>query len=509
MIAGAADCPSNCQIDLRSCKPTNRYGFRGSFALLAVVLLLDAGECRARDFVLTIGGGYSPEGNQVSLEKNVLLFQRMLSEQSADLARNDIFFADGAAPGKDVQVHDLERLPEANRLMAQVFGETESLGLTYRNHELANVRDASRPETIRAWFRDHGSKMHDGDRLIIYVTAHGHRSRDSKKEYDTSIAMWDQSTLRMSEFASLLDDMDPKVDIVMVMVQCYTGGFAHLIYKGGSPQNGLSPQNRVGFYATVHDRPAAGCTPEVNEANYEEYSTFFLAALRGIDRTGTRTERPDYDGDGRVSLEEAHAYVILNADTIDLPVKTSGEFLRVESEFGKGESDLLRNAESFETLLKYASPVETVLLKKLSEKLDLSGEDRIDEAWRRSSNDRRRRGPPRRNNEAGNRIGNDLLKRWAELKNPFNPLVTEMLTARSEEFVNAVKDHPDYARFRDELGKQTSATSEDVSRVYHERFLSVADHVVLAENLRRRKNPLKIAEYEAIVSAERGTLLSP
>jgi hypothetical protein len=500
----------NRRVGLRSCKPTNGYGFPGRFALLAFIFLVDASVCWARDFVLTIGGGYSREGNQVSLEKNVLLFQRMLSEQSVDLARNDIFFADGDAPGKDVLVHDVQLLPEANRLMAQVFGRTESLGLTYRNHELVSVQGASRPDSILAWFRDHGSQMHEGDRLILYVTAHGHRSRDSKKKYDTSIAMWDHSTLQMSELARLLDDMDPKVDVVMVMVQCYTGGFAHLIYKGGSPQNGLSPQNRVGFYATVHDRPAAGCTPEVNEANYEEYSTFFLAALRGIHRTGTRIELPDYDADGRVSLEEAHAYVILNADTIDLPVKTSDEFLRVESEFGEGESDLLRNDESFETLLMYASPVQTVLLEKLSEKLDLSGENRIVDAWRRSRNDRsRRRGSPRRNNEAGTRIANDLLKRWPELKNPFNPLVTEMLTTRSEEFVKAVKDHRDYEKFCDELARQTSTTSEDVSKVYYERFLRVADNVVLAENLRRSKNTLKIAEYEKIVSAEHGSLLSP
>lgn len=120
MNGEAADSVSDCLVGVRSCTPMNRYGFRGSVALLAVVLLLDAGVCRARDFVLTIGGGYSPEGNQVSLEKNVLLFQRMLSEQSVSLARNDIFFADGDAPGKDVQVHDLERLPEAIRKVSLI-----------------------------------------------------------------------------------------------------------------------------------------------------------------------------------------------------------------------------------------------------------------------------------------------------------------------------------------------------------------------------------------------------
>ena len=183
-------------------------------------------------------------------------------------------------------VHDVDSVPEANRLMAQLFGSTKSLGLTYRDHEIQKISGAFNPANIRDWFRDVGSQLHAGDRLIIYVTAHGYRSRDSRKPYETSIAMWNNSSLRMSEFAKLLDQMDPAVDVAMIMVQCYTGGFARLIYQGGDPDKGLSPQRRVGFYATVHDRPAAGCTPDVNEANYQEYSTYFMAAFLGLDRSG-------------------------------------------------------------------------------------------------------------------------------------------------------------------------------------------------------------------------------
>ena len=42
---------------------------------------------------------------------------------------------------------------------------------------------------------------------------------------------------------------------------------------------------------TVHDRPAAGCTPDINEANYAEYSSYFIAALSGIDRLGQTIDR--------------------------------------------------------------------------------------------------------------------------------------------------------------------------------------------------------------------------
>ncbi len=49
--------------------------------LLAVcIIVLSTVSVQARNFVLTIGGGYSPSGNQVSLEKNVLLFNRVLDD---------------------------------------------------------------------------------------------------------------------------------------------------------------------------------------------------------------------------------------------------------------------------------------------------------------------------------------------------------------------------------------------------------------------------------------------
>ena len=484
---------------------------RSLFQNLAACLLLLAISVpsQARNFVLTIGGGYSPDGNQVSLEKNVLLFQKVLTDYPTT-ERHDIFFADGDEVEKDLQVIDPTQVPRANRLMAEFFGSTRELGLTYRNHQIPNVRDASKPGTVREWFRSVGKGLRDGDTLYIYVTAHGQRSRDRDKEYNTSIAMWNNSTLQMTEFASLLDRLNPKVNVVMVMVQCYTGGFSHLMFQGGDSSKGLSPQNRIGFFATVHDRPAAGCTPEVDEANYVEYSTFFWAAIRGIDRLGNTIEKPDYDGDGEVSMEEAHAYTILHADTIDVPVKTSGEYLSIESRFGDGNGDLLQNDEPYSVVLKIASPVQKVLLRELSKKLNLSGESRLVDAWQKTRVDRRRRRRP--TGEASSikgRITNDLKKRWPELANTLNPLSIELLTTRQDEFVNAILGHPEYEAYKRETEKQQSVSDDQQTRAQYERFLRVADNVVLAENLKRMNQPARLAQFEAIVTAERRPFLLP
>ena len=93
-------------------------------ALLAVLISLSCLPSRvtARDYLLTIGGGYSPEGNQASLEKNVVFFQRLLNEQKITPQLHTVFFADGQATGKDLQVRDVDAIPKANRLMAEFFG---------------------------------------------------------------------------------------------------------------------------------------------------------------------------------------------------------------------------------------------------------------------------------------------------------------------------------------------------------------------------------------------------
>ena len=54
-----------------------------SVAVLALILVpaITTSSLRADDHFLTIGGGYLPSGNQASLERNVLYFQRILEDR--------------------------------------------------------------------------------------------------------------------------------------------------------------------------------------------------------------------------------------------------------------------------------------------------------------------------------------------------------------------------------------------------------------------------------------------
>ena len=466
----------------------------------------------AKDFFLTIGGGYSPSGNQASLEKNVLFHQRLLAERGLQQLPNDIFFADGAARGKDLQVVDRDSLPKANRLMAEFFGSTRNLGLTYRNHEVPGVRGATSPELIRKWFTEVGSTMKSGDRLMLYVTSHGSKSADGDSKYDTAISLWNNKKIKVSELVKMLDTLPEDITVAAVMVQCHAGGFARFIYNEGNPDKGLSPQKRCGFFATVYDRPAAGCTPEINEATYVEYSTYFWAGIAGHSRTGDSVKLPDYDADGRVSFAEAHAYTVLTANTIDLPIKTSGEFLGVESLFAnENHPELLADDAEYATVLSLADDSEKAILEGLSDQLGLAGENRISDArrqgrQRRSSNRGRRPSDP--SAQYRSRISNDLKRRWPELANVVNPVAIELMTTRSDEFIRAVEGHRDYKRYQEAVKKKSAISDPRKDKVKYERFVRTAENVILRENLMRLNDAERMAEYNAIVALESQTLES-
>jgi hypothetical protein len=220
-------------------------------------------------------------------------------------------------------------------------------------------------------------------------------------------------------------------------------------------------------------------------------------------------ERPDYDGNGVVSFDEAHAYTVITADTIDLPVLSSGEFLSVHSYFDEDNPDLLRNDESYELILDLATPSQRATLEALSDQLNLSGDERINEAWKTTQSDRSRNSNRRRRRAAPEdglrrRITRDLERKWPELANVLNPVAVELLTSRQEEFIEVVENHPDYPRFRELT--ETAESDEAKTKVKYERFVRIADNVALAENLRRLGNGELVAQYEAIVAAERGTL---
>lgn len=298
----------------------------------------------AKDYIVVIAGGPNKEQNQASMEANVLFFLRLMEERQSDDREISIFFSDGPDAGDDVQVLiDSSPVGEEDTPLVQLLKTLSRRGpgrmgamsqgitpfgprrqIAYRDHKISNALPTD-PKLIRERIREIASVAKKGDRILLYVTAHGGSERRTGSQ-NTSIYCW-EGEIRVRELADWLSRVSPEVPIYHVMAQCYTGGFANLIFRRpGGESDGLSPNRHVGFFAQQYDLPAAGCRPDIEVD--EEYSSYFWGAISGHMRNGQAVEPMDLDADGYVSFAEAHAFAVATSRTIDVPLKSSDLLLR-------------------------------------------------------------------------------------------------------------------------------------------------------------------------------------
>lgn len=482
-----------------------------SLALGLVVLAgaLSSQLGQAKDFFLTIGGGGSPTGNQVSLEKNVLYFQRVREVLGIADTSHDILFSDGNDPGRDLQYHDPDAaMPESNLLVAQLCSREDGLWDNYRTHQVPGIRGPSSRGEIERWFDERVEEIQPGDRVFIYFTGHGGKGSGPNGNH---MHLWNGEKLTVKDFVKLLDRLPDETAVTCVMVQCYSGGFSNLIFEDGDPDRGASAANRCGFFATTHDRVAAGCTSDIDEENYQEYSSFFWAALAGEKRLGDSIARPDYDADGRTSFEEAHAFTLLESNTIDVSVRTSDALLRSLSKLeGNG---LLAATAPREEILAAATPADRAVLEGLEKELELGdrwlagAKEELEESKKRkASTDRQKGRKASEHKRLAGEILSALKQRWPELENPWHPRVQEILATESAALLRVVQSHRKYsemAAVQAELSKLDDASLAERRRAAKcQRFIDAIDRVALAANLEKLATPENVERYRKLLAAE-------
>ncbi|MFT5498372.1 MAG: hypothetical protein ACI9TH_003784 [Kiritimatiellia bacterium] len=474
---------------------------------------LIAGRDIDRARFLVLGGGGSYRNNQISLERNVEFLHRLQEEKGFDPSGNHILFADGTSDGKDLQLVNPDDVPELNGLLASILGTTSGLNLSYRSHHLDHVAGATTQDNIQQFLDE--LKLESDEQLMINFTGHGGHG-EKENAQNTSLYLWENKTIRVKDFCKMLDKLPVDNPVMVLMVQCYSGGFANLIFKEGNPDKGLVDHPRCGFFATVHDRIAAGCTPSIDEEAYYEYTSYFMTALGGKTRTGTPIDLPDYDGDGKVCFAEAHAYALIESETLDVSIKTSDVFLRKYSRLAS-DDDLL-SIRSYRRLLAQAGPCEKAVLEGLSKRIGLSGDRRVEGAQviaaevakrRKSAGDAKSKAS-REVGELRKELSGAIRAQWPELANPWHPRVFEILSKEKKPLIKLIKDHPKYDAFL-ELRK-TYRAHQDQFYVYDEawaclqRFIRTAENVAYEVNLPKVANEDIQKRYTKLVELERGTL---
>ncbi|MEC8345189.1 MAG: hypothetical protein VXZ63_08585 [Planctomycetota bacterium] len=470
----------------------------------------------SRDVFLTIGGGYSPTGNQISLEKNVQLFSSYLVESYAQPPEHYIFFSDGDGQMRDLQYIPTD-FPRVNEVLAQINNRTSGLKYRYRNHEVPNVRGGANKSQIQNWFQKEGSGLAVGDRLIVYVTAHGGKSNDKEKPENSRLHLWNGQSIDVNEFRGWLELIDPEVPIIVVMVQCYSGGFANMILDPEKSGKASLERPWCGFYATIPTRVAAGCTPDTREENYHEYTTYMMEALRGKTRLGQTVERPDFNGDGAVSLDEAHSFALIQSRTIDISMKTSDQYLR-KIEISLPEEGALDKDSDIDMLVEAASVNQSQIINALSEQLELQEAQRATAATKlaeRLSSEKKEAEQKRRQlikdlQQNARSIRSGITFRWPELNNSWNPECHRLLEEQGDRILRTIEGHPRFGKFMELRQRMTEIAEEamDADRkwVKCQRLIRTLDSVARASNLRKYGSTEEVDRYEALVRLESSLL---
>ena len=256
-----------------------------------------------RTHAVLINGGGRPEINYQSHLQHV---QGMVELLQADGIRREditIFSGDGSDPAADLATReqstevDFWLIPQSTPLRPPIV---------YINSTVDGLQlQPARKEALRAWFNDQGARLRHGDTLLFYVTDHGHRNNQDLA--NNSIVLWGEE-LSVSELREMLGAVDPRVRVVMLMSQCYTGSFANAIFK--TPGEPLPEGNVCGYFASTAERPAYGCYPENRGKSGVGHSFTFMQALEPLG-----------------SLPEANRRILVTDSTPDVPHTSSDFFL--------------------------------------------------------------------------------------------------------------------------------------------------------------------------------------
>lgn len=486
----------------------------GGLVVTALLIALCA-PLAAEDHVLVLGGGPTPQSSQMSIEQNVLFLKRSLVE----MGRNDIdptvLFASGASALPDVCFEQSDEVPRAYRLLAEILGTTKGIQLGYRCHQIPDVDGASDRATVFQQLSEHARQLKKGDRLFLYVSGHGGKGEPTTNGY---VETWKHGDIRVRDLGEMLDRFDPEVEVIVLMVQCYSGSFANIIFERGDPSRPIAPHRRAGFFATIESRPAAGCTPDTRIDQYQEYTTSFLGALAGRDRSGGSVATHDINGDGVISLAEAHAHAMINSPTIDVSLRTSDRFLETMAQISTKDLEERLSTRSIESLLAKADPVRSHILGTLAKQLGYQPDQTLADAEKESTRLEVQRRQMRAvihqfsdtRDSISRQMERNVLDRWPFLQNPWHPQAHVLLTSRSDELLAYLQAQPNFSswdRLRDRIDAMKKSDLDREKRWARlQRLLLTARTILWAEELDASSSPEVQDQYRNILALEDSVL---
>ncbi|MEY3013903.1 MAG: hypothetical protein RIT45_2638 [Pseudomonadota bacterium] len=446
---------------------------------------------------LAVGGGAGPDSTQASLEADIASASEVLGGQGA------LFFAAGAGrrvvavAAPEAELGD--DAPDGLRgELAALFGAERTLGLRYRPVQVA-ARPAEGERVVETLF---GQLGRPGPPLLLVVSAHGQHADTADA---VRLVFWGNGAWTPRWLAAELDRAGSNAmrPLRMVVGACYSGGFGELAFAGGDAKRALPPPTeRCGLFASTWDLESSGCDPDPDRRAHEGYIRHFWASLRRQDREGRplAAESIDFDGDGRISLLDAHTRVRVASTAFDVPTTTSERWLRVAVPTDAAQvidaSTAARLAATLPHELAVVSALQRLLrledpyrqaASALEERDALIAEAEAEET--RASNEAL---------DAADHIAGTLLAHWPNLADPWRSDFAPTLDRDGPAIHQALRGHPHYPAWQAaRTAKAAAGRIADralVARSIAERLLRAVDNLRLAHHL-QHTNPSAWATF--------------
>ena len=265
------------------------------------------------------GGGTDPAHQQVSLEQDLALARRAFGPGGVVLF--------GAGPGTQ-GVRVLDPKPRGDPLLQELADLFDGDGARDSHFEAVTLPADGpfAPDSLESTLRR--ALAQGTGPLTLYVASHGSQGRTRRQNsFDT----WGGYGETVADLAKILDGAPDRRPLRMVITSCFSGAFADLVFRGADPGRGVAEGTRCGLFAATWDRPASGCDPNPDRAAQQGYGIYFLHALKREDRAGKKLPVHVFDlnGDGHISLLEAHVQAVIHGGSFDVPTTTSERYLRV------------------------------------------------------------------------------------------------------------------------------------------------------------------------------------
>ena len=326
---------------------------------------------------IIVGGGPSAKYDQAAIESNVRYVQSLLPAGSLFAT----LFTDGDKKAATVLFSDTTPIPVELQLLDLIMdNEEEESAFHYRTPHLLSGPDG--PAALSA-INSTVNRLDDvylqeksPVPLLLYFTGHGSPDRPDYK--NNQFDLWQEGpNLTVNQLRKVFQTIPNNVPITLVMVQCFSGAFADLLFDGSGANKTVISRDFAGFFASLPDHVAAGCTSAVDESNYHDFTSYFFAALSRHDRIGRQVSGADYNHDGKVDMEEAFCYTLIHDDSIDTPVCTSDLFLR--KYVTVPDAQIIRNP--WKDVISWVDPAQKAALIDLSSQLNLTGDDRASKVY--------------------------------------------------------------------------------------------------------------------------------